>query len=283
MRTTMNSVTLLPRHGAKVALLFAAFAMAMSVAPISAQEKESTAEIRVRVMSYNIHHGEGTDGKIDLERIARVIREAKVDLVALQEVDNGCVRSGKVDQTAELARLTGMKGRFCKQIPFEGGEYGQALLSKHPISEPTIHWLPGEPERERRILAVASIEIADRKLLLCTTHLHHLNGEFRKRQAAEIDRLLKIERAPVLLAGDLNANPDSDVLAILKSSWTIPIGAEPVGAEKPLLTYPAEKPAKQIDYILAHPSDRWLLKEQSVHHEPLPSDHLPLIIEWVLR
>src|SRR5688572_255745 len=58
----------------------------------------------VRVLTYNVHHGEGTDGKVDLPRIAAVIKAADPDLVALQEVDNKCRRSGKVDQTAELAK-----------------------------------------------------------------------------------------------------------------------------------------------------------------------------------
>ena len=42
--------------------------------------------LRLRVLSYNIHHGRGSDGKVDLERIAQVIRGAKPDIVALQEV-----------------------------------------------------------------------------------------------------------------------------------------------------------------------------------------------------
>ena len=42
----------------------------------------------LRLVAYNIHHGEGMDGKLDLERIARVIAAEKPDLVALQEVDH---------------------------------------------------------------------------------------------------------------------------------------------------------------------------------------------------
>ena len=56
----------------------------------------------LRVLSYNIHHGEGTDGKLDLKRIAKLIRDSKADLVALQEVDKKVSRSQGVDQAADI-------------------------------------------------------------------------------------------------------------------------------------------------------------------------------------
>jgi endonuclease/exonuclease/phosphatase family metal-dependent hydrolase len=107
----------------------------------------------LRVLCYNIHHGEGTDGKVDLPRLARVIHAAMPDFVALQEVDRNVRRSGSVDQSAELAKLTGLHGAFAKAIDYDGGEYGQAILSRFPIERLTIHHLPGEPEREQRIAA----------------------------------------------------------------------------------------------------------------------------------
>lgn len=70
-------------------------------------------EVRsLRVLSYNLHHGEGTDGRVDLERIARVIRDSRADLVALQEIDLNTTRTGRVNQAAEYVRLTGLHGKF---------------------------------------------------------------------------------------------------------------------------------------------------------------------------
>lgn len=54
----------------------------------------------LRVLTYNIHHGEGTDGRFDLSRTAGLIATAEPDLVALQEVDQGTDRAGGVDQVA---------------------------------------------------------------------------------------------------------------------------------------------------------------------------------------
>jgi endonuclease/exonuclease/phosphatase family metal-dependent hydrolase len=62
----------------------------------------------IRVMTYNIHHAEGLDGKIDLQRIADLIKQERADIVALQEVDRGMERTAKRDLPAEFAKLTGM-------------------------------------------------------------------------------------------------------------------------------------------------------------------------------
>ena len=57
------------------------------IAPDSQLQAEPQSPFRLRVLTYNIHHGEGVDGKLDLERIASVIRSVEPDLVALLEVN----------------------------------------------------------------------------------------------------------------------------------------------------------------------------------------------------
>ena len=90
----------------------------------------ANAPTTVRVLTYNIHHGEGRDGELDLPRLGRVITSVQPDLVALQEVDVGTSRVGGVDQLAELARLTGMHAQFGKAMDYMGGGYGVAVLSR---------------------------------------------------------------------------------------------------------------------------------------------------------
>lgn len=232
---------------------------------------------RLRVLCYNIHHGEGTDGKVDLPRLAEVILGARPDLVALQEVDNRTERTGGVDQTSELARLTGLHGRFCKQIDYEGGEYGQAVLSRYSLSEPTIHWLPGMPERERRIAAEVQFEAAGQKISLVTTHLHHNQEPFRQQQAAKLNEIFASTSHLVILAGDLNANPDSEPLRILSKDWLVAM------SDRPLATYPSSEPANQIDYILARPRERFRVISVEVLPEPVASDHRPVLAVIELR
>lgn len=227
----------------------------------------------LRVLSYNIHHGRGMDDKVDLERIAKVIRDARPDLVALQEVDRGTTRTGKVDQAAELARLTGLHGSFGKAIDYAGGDYGQAILSRFPIGETKIHWLPGEPDRERRIAFETRVDFEGRKLRFVTTHLHHANDGFRQRQAEKINEIYGDDSTLTILAGDLNAYPDSEPLKILKKFWT-------VANEAPgLVSFPADKPNRLIDYVIFKPAKGIEVTEQQVIEEPIASDHRPVIVE----
>src|SRR6185436_4143043 len=98
--------------------------------------------VEIRIMSYNIRHGEGMDGRVDLARIADVIRRASPDVVALQEVDRGVQRTGGVDEPAMLGELAGMQSIFEKNIPYQGGEYGNAVLTRLPILYHQNHLLP---------------------------------------------------------------------------------------------------------------------------------------------
>lgn len=232
---------------------------------------EAASPVRLRVLCYNIHHGEGTDGRVDLPRLAQVIRAARPDLVALQEVDNQTRRTNGVDQTAELARLTDLHGRFAKQIDYEGGGYGQALLSRFPLSEVQLHVLPGMPPREQRLAGAVQVDVEGAALTFVTTHLHHINAEFRAAQAAKLNELFGQTAAPVILAGDLNATPDSEPLLRLSSVWTRATG------KAPRLTYPAEKPIKEIDYVLVRPEPRFSVVSVEALDEQVASDHRPVL------
>lgn len=226
-------------------------------------------EVTARVLTYNIHHGEGTDGRIDLPRIAAVIKAANPDLVALQEVDKKCRRSGGVDQTAELARLTGLHGRFGKQLDYDGGEYGQAILSRAPLGDLAVHWLPGEPDRERRIAAETRISLRGVDMTFVTTHLHHRDPQLRRRQAAKLDELFPGRDRLVILAGDFNATPDEEPMARLSKTWAVAPAGRP--------TYPAGVPKKQLDYLLFRPESRGRILETKVIEEKIASDHRPVL------
>lgn len=124
----------------------------------------------IRLVTYNIMHGEGMDGKIDLERIAKVIVAAKPDVVALQSVDDKTVLSGSVDQTAELERLTGMKGLFSRVVDQDGGGFGNAVLTKLPVrGQETVKlktYRDFEPEKaEQR--GVQIVELGGRNCSSC--------------------------------------------------------------------------------------------------------------------
>jgi endonuclease/exonuclease/phosphatase family metal-dependent hydrolase len=235
---------------------------------------DNSAPVRLRVLTYNIHHGEGVDGKLDLERIAGIIRDAKPDLVALQEVDRKVRRTGGVDQPAELARLTGMHVAFGRNIPLEGGEYGNAILSRSPILSQKNHSLPSLGPGEKRGLLVAQLELGDGKSLqFLSTHFDHRPLEHERELSAEAVNTIvgNISTKLAILAGDLNAVPASKTLDIIQRSWAM-------ANSKPLLTSPAAGPRRQIDYILLRPKDAWKVVDATVLDEAVASDHRPLLV-----
>lgn len=222
----------------------------------------------LRVFSYNIHHGAGLDEKLDLNRIAEVIKKQKPDLVALQEVDNRVPRSGKVDQAAELAKLLGMHYAYGKCIDLDGGGYGNAILSNYPIQDTIIHKLPG-PGEARAVLE-AIIQIQGKKISFASVHLDWQKKSTRVEQMLAVEKVLSLRNHPVIMAGDFNAQPDSDTMKLVAKTWSI---VAKTGAS---LTMPADAPRTEIDYIV----HRGLADAKAsclVIEEKVASDHRPLI------
>jgi endonuclease/exonuclease/phosphatase family metal-dependent hydrolase len=233
----------------------------------------------LRVMTYNIHHGEGTDGKVDLARIAQLIKDNKIDLVALQEVDRRAARTGKRDFVAELSALTGMTNAFGKNIDLEGGEYGNAILSRYPIEKTTNYHLPKIVPGEQRGLLTAMIPTPAGKVLFCSVHLDHRRPE--QDRLASIDAIrstLKSRNNLIIVAGDFNATPQSASYRKMTADGTFLDVWERSGHGDGF-TIPAENPRSRIDYVFSH----GLLARSAAVLNSNASDHLPLIAELVVR
>jgi len=244
------------------------------LATAAVAQSPATAPLRVRVLTYNIHHAEGVDKVLDLERIARVIRSAEPDLVALQEVDRKATRTKSIDQPAELSRLTGLAVVFGPNIPLQGGDYGNAVLSRWPVSRSENHRLPNVDAGEQR--GVLEVHVTPpgfaESIVLWATHFDHRGNDAERRaSAAAIEALVAGRPAmPALLAGDLNDVPASPTLTALGTHWT---RSNPTV----LLTSPASKPSRQIDYVLVRPASRWRAVETHVLDEAVASDHRPVL------
>lgn len=227
---------------------------------------------QLRVLTYNIHHGEGTDGKLDLPRIAAVIQRLDPHVVALQEVDNRTTRAAGVDQAAELGRLTGMHSVFGKAMEYAGGEYGLAILSRYPLEDVRVLALPVEPNHEPRSILVAQVRVGnERDFFFASTHLEHAYQPLRMCQAGKISSLLAPISSPLILAGDFNDVPGSPVMNVLQAHWGELTGkqAEP--------TWPSDAPREKLDYVLTRPADVWQVVEVQVVAETVASDHRPVL------
>lgn len=234
--------------------------------------------VRLKVLSYNIHHGEGLDGKLDLERIAKLITENGADLVALQEVDRGAERTKGIDVAGELARLTGMTAVFRKNHDMKPGEYGNAILSKLPVEAVRNTWLPLISANEQRGFLQATVKVGKRRLMFASTHLDFRGNveEDRLAGVAKIREILAEERDKTdwqIVAGDFNARPDSQTYATMaadfKDAWAVAGRGEG-------FTIPVKQPRTRIDYVWARgsvtPARAEVLQSEA-------SDHLPLLVE----
>lgn len=242
--------------------------------------RAQTVPLTLRVLTYNIHHGEGTDGRVDLSRLAGVVTSVNPDLVALQEVDEGTERASGVDELAELARLTNLHGVFGKAMDYSGGEYGVAVLSRWPLLRTFNDPLPILPEHEPR--TALTVEVAaggsGSRIEFTSTHLDQARDpENRLAQARYLnERLAREDDHPTILAGDMNARPDTPVMGVLEGRWTNPAAADPspIG--------PSGRPRLRVDYVLIRPAARWRVVESSIVDEAMASDHRPLLVvlEW---
>ena len=119
----------------------------------------------------------------------------KPDLVALQEVDVKTRRTGQVDQPARYADLTGLHVAFGKAMDYDGGQYGNAVLSRWPIRTARSHALPtAEGHEPRCVLEVTVQPDTGPAVTFLSTHLDHKDGQVRLRQADRIAALLPTRR-----------------------------------------------------------------------------------------
>ena len=231
-----------------------------------------TPATQVAVLTYNIYHGEDANGGSNLDAVAGIINSLKPDLVALQEVDNKTTRVKGLDLTAELSRRTGMRGIFGRAMDYAGGEYGEAVLCRHPVVEIKNNPLPHSPKAEPRAALEVHVELpGGERVVFVGTHLDHVRDQTdRMKQAGRIVELYADYDLPVIVAGDLNAVPGSDPIDLLCRHWTC---ADP---NDPQPTFPSAGPRRKIDYILFKPSRRWKVLTTRVIDDKVTSDHCPM-------
>ncbi len=259
-------------RGVSALLLTAVGGQARGVPP--AQEPASRPTLRV--VSYNIRHGVGMDGKLDLERIAAVLRRLEPDLVALQEVDENCRRSGNVDQAAELGRLLGMAHRFGEFMDYGGGRYGLAVLAKLPITAARRHQLPegAEPRCGLEIEVEAAGLGLGRPLSFTCVHNDWTKEAIRVEQMeALLAGLAAVER-PAIIVGDYNGEPaDASLEVLAKAGWQVLVKDGPPEGRR---TWRSDAPSQEIDHMAIRGLPPHTL-EYRVIAEAVASDHRPIL------
>ena len=227
----------------------------------------------LRLMTYNIRHGRGIDGKVDLGRIADVIAASQPDVVTLQEVDYGRFRSGIMDQGDKLAARLGMEARFAPCMTHdEDGHYGIATLSRLPLKDHHQVILPGTSDKVRprfsepRSALLTAVDWDGQELDVVNTHLSLRPGE----RAAQARALVELGRGhDVVMAGDLNCTPISTAYRwLLTRLRGVPVAAA---------SWPSRWPFLRLDHVLYRgqlaASDGRVVTDRLARQA---SDHLPV-------
>lgn len=244
------------------------------IAPAKAQEIKKEPVV-VKVLSFNILHGATTKGDFDLDRLAKVIKDADPDFVAMQEVDFKTNRAKKYDLVTELGWRTKMAGVFGMAMKYDGGEYGEGLLSKHSFLTTRNVALPYYDDHEpRAAIELTTILPSGDTISVIGTHLDHLKDEKdRVIQAKKIKEVFSKNKYPSILAGDLNAVPGSKPITILESFMEASYDKS-----NPQPTFPSDAPRIKIDYVMYAPSERWKVVSTEIINDTVASDHCAYLV-----
>lgn len=227
-------------------------------------------EAPLRVLTWNIQHGVGADGHLDLDRVARVIRAARPDLVSLQEVDRGTRRSGGTDQAHRLAELTGLHARYAPFRAVDGGTMGVAVLSRWAPSRVRVEPLAAARCGEARVVLVVRVPTSHGPArCFLATHLDHRASRAGRRAFGRRIGALDCgpDSAPPILAGDLNDPPHGPVLRSLRSWRSARTGP----------TYRNRRPTRQVDYVVISPRSSLRFVSAAALPESEASDHRPVL------
>ena len=227
-------------------------------------------------MTYNIHVGIGMDKKLDLARIAGLINAQHPDLVGLQEVDRGVTRTQQIDEIAELAKLTKMDYAFAFNLKYQGGQYGVAILSRTPIMATEHRLYQNLREAERRGFIRAQVRVGNVSLSFVTTHLDYQYDDGRLFETQQLLAALQSVKEPLIVVGDFNDIPSGEAYKLMRQQFE---DAWPDrNRDDPGFSYPADKPAKRIDYIFTRSSDAVRIKRAWIVNT-LASDHVPVVAD----
>ena len=242
---------------------------------------------KLRVATYNVHGCTGMDRRRSEARIAEVIDEMSVDVVALQELDFGRRRSGRADQTRIIAEQLGWNSHFHPAMRRDNEHYGNAILSRFPLTFRRAVELPGRSPffcRESRAAIEVEIETDLGKIHIINTHLGlgwrerfvqaqlFTSAEWRTAAARDI---------PLILLGDFNSLRGSRPHRTL--SRHLRDVRELVQTRAPIHTFPTRFPVLAVDHIFVNGAVEPL--SLNVHRSSLAriaSDHFPLTAEFVL-
>ena len=238
---------------------------------------------RFRIATYNIHKGRGLDGRVRVERIARVLEEVHADIVAVQEVVSREGPSIEDHQASYLANQFGYHYAIGETRKHRGGIYGNVTLSRWDF-ELVRHVDLSVPRREERGVLRTDIRIGSHLFHVFNVHLGTSHRERRTQAVRLIDETLLCAvdiSGPRVVLGDFNEWTHGLVSRTLKSEFHLTDLRNHIPRTR---AYPAVLPLLNLDHIYL---DHHLKIEHAFFQRNrlalVASDHLPLVAEVALR
>ena len=228
------------------------------------------ASVDLTLLTWNILHGASDEGELNLEAKGRYLSDQAADLVFLQEIDDHCERSGRVDQMAFLGRISGMDAAFGSFMPYQGGRYGLGTLSSLPVRATRSLRLPEGDEP--RVALFSEVEVLGRSLLAVNVHLNWTQDDTsRYAQARALLAELETIDLPTIVAGDFNDVPTSRTMEAFFAAGFVQV-------EEPGPSWNARAPSVDIDHVLVRSGQGLRLESLGgeVLNERALSDHRPV-------
>ncbi|WP_293676362.1 endonuclease/exonuclease/phosphatase family protein [uncultured Phenylobacterium sp.] len=240
-----------------------------------------------RIVTYNVHRCVGTDRRLDVGRIAAVLAQLNPDIVALQELDVGRRRTGRVDQAHQIAEKLAMTHHFHAALQVEEERYGDAILTAYPERLVKSGPLPGYDRvraLEPRGALWVEVMVEGRPVQVINTHLGLVPRE-QQLQASHLAGNAWLEHAdcawPAILLGDFNATASSVVYRTLTAQ--LQPARRLARRKSPSSTFPSPLPVLRIDHHFVSPGI--IVEDVFAPFDPLTrsaSDHLPLVMDFEL-
>lgn len=233
------------------------------------QQLDTTANLAVRIMTWNIHGGVGSDRRMDLERVIQLIKRHSPDIVAIQEIGSRR-RTGAPEGPAfeRLVAALGPHAAEARVITAPDGDYGHALIGRWPLIDVVYHDI-SLARREPRVAIETTATTPAGPLHLVAAHLG-LSFHERRHQARLLRSVAESGAARSVVLGDFN-----DWLS--RGSVQAAL-AEAMPVRTRHKTFPAWFPVFALDRIYCRPG-AMLVRSCTDPLARFASDHLPVIAD----
>lgn len=229
--------------------------------------------VEIRVLSFNIHHGEDKWGGSNLRDVIEVIRNQKPQLVALQAIDSLIQEDGTLNfQIRRVAAQVGMHYTYAASDRVSNGSQGVGLLSVWPFENTQQITMPHSYGADPRVMLCGLVSpTKGMNFRVCTVRMEYASVFDRALQSAYVNQMLAPSIQPVVLAMDMGARPNEQPYFSYRKDW--------IDAAKGsyLPTWTEGISGDRLDYLMVLRNTRVRVKSYAVIREyPNASDHFPI-------